>query len=153
MRPCFLILDYEFPGSISSRKLVIESAKLNVITAYSADEAIETLRRFPAVTGVVLNTQLQEKKTCRQLIDGLRAVHPDVPIITVSASGYDRCGGEQFHVSSFDPKQLLDVLLAVCPDESTKTIQHDKDVETGEKQPRIAGTPRRKTKSERSRQE
>lgn len=152
MRPCFLILDYEFPGSISSRKLVIESAKLNVITAYSADEAVESLRRFPGVSGVVLNTQLQEKKTCRDLIDALRAVRRDVPIITVSVSGYDRCGGEQFHVSSFDPKQLLDVLQAVCPDESAKTIQHDKDVETGEVMPKTATAPsKRKSKSERSR--
>ena len=27
MRPCFIILDYDFPESISARKLVIESAK------------------------------------------------------------------------------------------------------------------------------
>ena len=39
-------MDAEFPGSISSRKLVIETAKFNVITAYSGTEAIETLERF-----------------------------------------------------------------------------------------------------------
>lgn len=148
MRPCFLILDNEFPGSISSRKLVIESAKLNVITAYSPDEAIETLRRFPNVTGIVINAQQEGKKTCREVIDALRAVHSKVPIITVSASGYDRCGGEQFHVSSFDPKQLLDVLEAVCPNETAGTIQHDKDIEGAKKS---TGTPgaKRDPKSER----
>jgi hypothetical protein len=148
MRPCFLILDDEFPGSISSRKLVIESAKLNVITAYSPDEAIETLHRFPNVTGVVINVQMHGKKTCRQVIDGLREVHSGVPIITVSPSGYDRCGGEQFHVSSFDPKQLLDVLEAVCPDETAKTIQHDKEIEAaGEnsKVPRRSASHKRKS--------
>ncbi|HKR27696.1 MAG TPA: response regulator [Terriglobales bacterium] len=129
MRPCFLILDNEFPGSISSRKLVIESAKLNVITAYSADEAIETLHYFPNVTGVVINAQMPGKKSCSEVIEELRAVHSHVPIITVSATGYEQCGGEQFHVSSFDPKQLLDVLEAVCPKETAGTIQHDKDIE------------------------
>ena len=28
LRPCFLVLDREFPGSLSTRKLVIETAKL-----------------------------------------------------------------------------------------------------------------------------
>jgi hypothetical protein len=27
MRPCFLVLDQEYPGSISTRKLVIETRK------------------------------------------------------------------------------------------------------------------------------
>ena len=28
IRPCFLVVDNEYPGSISTRKLVLESAKL-----------------------------------------------------------------------------------------------------------------------------
>jgi hypothetical protein len=32
-RPCFLVVDREYPGSISTRKLVIETGKFNVITA------------------------------------------------------------------------------------------------------------------------
>lgn len=149
MRPCFLILDNEYPGSISSRKLVIESAKLNVITAYSADEAIETLQYFPNVTGVVINAQMHGSKSCTEVIDRLRAVHDGVPIITVSPSGYDRCGNEQFHVSSFDPKQLLDVLEAVCPDEAATTIEHDKEVEASGK----TGRPRQKPNKPRSKRD
>jgi len=117
MRPCFLVLDNEFPFSISSRKLVIETAKLNVITAYSSEEAIETFERFPLVNGVVINSELQGKTSCSEVIEKLREVSSNVPIITVSPSGQDRCGGEQFHVSSYDPKQLLDVLEAICPKE------------------------------------
>lgn len=149
MRPCFLILDNEYPGSISSRKLVIESAKLNVITAYSADEAIETLQYFPNVTGVVINAQMHGNKSCTEVIDQLRTVHGGVPIITVSPSGYDRCGNEQFHVSSFDPKQLLDVLQAVCPDEAANTIEHDKQVEITGK----ASRPRQKSHKPRSKRD
>jgi CheY-like chemotaxis protein len=55
VRPCFLVVDREFPGSISTRKLVIETAKFNVLTAYSGEEAIETLKRFPAIDGIVLD--------------------------------------------------------------------------------------------------
>ncbi len=127
MRPCFLVLDNEFPFSISSRKLVIETAKLNVITAYSSEEAIETLERFPLVNGVVINSELQGKSSCREVIDRLRAVKSEVPIITVSPSGQDRCGGEQFHVSSYDPKQLLDVLDAICPKDDGEAAQAGSD--------------------------
>ena len=126
MRPCFIILDYDFPGSISARKLVIESAKLNVITAYSQQEAIDTLQRYRGVDGVVLNAQVEGRLSCRELVETLRKVRGDVPVITVSASGHDPCGGEDFHVSSYDPRQLLSVLEEVCP-QSTYAIEHDEE--------------------------
>lgn len=126
MRPCFLILDYDFPGSISARKLVIESAKLNVITAYSQQEAIDTLQRYPSVDGVVLNAQVEGRFSCRELIERLRQVRADVPVVTVSASGHDPCGLEQFHVSSYDPRKLLGVLEEVCP-QSAPSIEHEEE--------------------------
>lgn len=123
MRPCFIILDQEFPGSISSRKLVIESAKLNVITAYSQQEAIETLERYPRVDGVVVNAQMEGHWSCGQIIEKLRGIRRDIPIITVSANG-DRCDGEQFHVSSYDPRQLLGALEELCP-RVAPAIEHE----------------------------
>jgi response regulator RpfG family c-di-GMP phosphodiesterase len=60
IRPCFLVVDQEHSGSISTRKLVIETAKFNVITAYSGDEAIQTLAKFPAVDGVVLDAGVND---------------------------------------------------------------------------------------------
>jgi CheY-like chemotaxis protein len=127
LRPCFLILDNDYPGSISARKLVIESAKLNVITTYSPEEAIETLHRFPRVDGIVIDVELQGHGSCRQIIERLRAVRGSVPIITVSASGHDPCDGEQFHVSSYDPRQLLTVLEKVDPD-TARAIEHEDDI-------------------------
>ena len=61
------MIDREFAGSISTRKLLIETAKFNVITAYSASEAIETIGRFPAVNGVVLDASLGDME-CDDLI-------------------------------------------------------------------------------------
>ena len=58
VRPCFLVIDREHPGSISTRKLVIETAKFNVITAYSAAEALETLALFPNITAIVLDASI-----------------------------------------------------------------------------------------------
>lgn len=87
---------------------------LNVITAYSAEEAVETLSHFPRLDGVVLDVATA-KVSCRDLIAQLRAVRPDIPIITVSPSGYDRCDGEQYHVSSYSPRDLLEQLQKICP--------------------------------------
>ena len=50
-RPCFLVIDREFPGSVSTRKLVIETAKFNVLTAYSGKEALEIFTTFPGRNG------------------------------------------------------------------------------------------------------
>jgi hypothetical protein len=42
------VVERECPGNISPRKLVIETAKVNVISCYSCTESIATLRRVPA---------------------------------------------------------------------------------------------------------
>lgn len=108
-RPCFLVIDTQYPGSISTRKLVIETAQLNVITAYSAKEALSLLSRFPEVDGIVLDTEVPGIP-CRELIHKLREIRSDIPIVTVSPTGHDKCDGEQYHVSSYDPQALLDQL-------------------------------------------
>jgi CheY-like chemotaxis protein len=115
-RPCFLIIDKQYPGSISTRKLVIETALLNVITAYSAEEAIAMLQRFPAVNGIVLDSEVKGM-SCKELIQRLREVRHDLPVVTVSPSGHDACGAEDFHVSSYDPQDLLAQLDRICPKE------------------------------------
>ncbi len=38
VRPCFLAVDREYALSLSARKLIIETAKLNVITATVASK-------------------------------------------------------------------------------------------------------------------
>jgi CheY-like chemotaxis protein len=116
IRPCFLVIDKRAPGNISTRKLVIETALLNVVTAYSPEEALQALARFPNLDGVVMDTELVGM-SCRELIDRLRAIRREIPIVTVSPSGYEQCGGEQFHCSSHRPQDLLEQLEKICPRE------------------------------------
>jgi len=127
MRPCFLVIDNEYPGSISTRKLLLESEKFNVITAYSPLEAIQTLDRFPNVNGVVLDSQIQGK-SCGEVVGQLRRKHANIPVVTVSPGGQDPCGGEQLHVSNYDPKQLLDALQRLCPGETQQLLKHEEDI-------------------------
>jgi CheY-like chemotaxis protein len=81
-RPCFLVIDREFAGSISTRKLVIETAKFNVITAYSGHEAVATLKRFPNMDGVVMDADIQDM-SCPEMVQALKALHPGIPVIAI----------------------------------------------------------------------
>jgi hypothetical protein len=127
-RPCFLVVDREYPGSISTRKLVIETAKFNVITAYDPGEAIASLKRFPNLDGVVVNAELVDYKECKGLIVALRKVVPDISVIVTSAGGYRRCGDNEYHVDSLDPKALLDCLQSLKKDATVEILKHDSEI-------------------------
>jgi CheY-like chemotaxis protein len=120
-RPCFLVVDREFAGSISTRKLVIETAKFNVVTAYSSQEAIETLQRFPAIDGVVVDAGMTDMP-CAELVKGLKRVKADIALIAVGAPFAGYCDGVQFHLDNFNPAKLLELLQSLKP-EQTKAIE------------------------------
>jgi len=122
-RPCFLVVDREFAGSISSRKLLIETAKFNVITAYSGSEAIELFDRFPGVDGVVLDASLGDME-CDELVRALKAKSPTLPTIAIEG-GLKACSSADFNVRSFDPGQLLDVLRSIRPKETKLLAERD----------------------------
>jgi CheY-like chemotaxis protein len=117
VRPCFLVIDREFISSISTRKLVIESAKFNVITAYNSAEAIDTLRKFPAVNGAVLDAGMRDMP-CSELVRALKAIQPQLPVVVVQAPGAATCQGADHLLESFDPKHLLAVLERMEPEQT-----------------------------------
>jgi DNA-binding NtrC family response regulator len=119
VRPCFLVIDREFPGSISTRKLVIETAKFNVLTAYSATEALETLKLFPNLSGIVLDADVRDIP-CSLLITGLREIHPKLPIIVIAGPSEKVCEGADEYLDSFDPKRLLGILQTLEPEKAAE---------------------------------
>jgi CheY-like chemotaxis protein len=48
----FLIIESERTDGPSTRKLLLESAKHNVVTAYSGKESVEMYKRFPNVDAI-----------------------------------------------------------------------------------------------------
>jgi hypothetical protein len=60
VRPCLLIVEPEPAEALSTRKLVVETGKFNVITAYSGEEALASLERFPGVDGVVVHSGMED---------------------------------------------------------------------------------------------
>ncbi len=127
VRPCFLVVDREYSGNLSTRKLVLESAKLNVITAYSGREALATLQRFPAVSGVVLDARIPDMP-CAEVIKALKAVQPGIPIIVVSSPRSGPCEGD-YHLESFDPRRLLALIEKIQPEAMATIIRSDENLQ------------------------
>jgi CheY-like chemotaxis protein len=130
-RPSFLVVDREFSANISSRKLVIETAKFNVITAYSGREAIDTLQRFPAVDGVVLDTTLRDIKA-PELIRQIKQMQPRLPVILIRPSNHERCDDADYNLEYFDPASLLELLQKLRPDETASIQARNKSLSEGE---------------------
>jgi DNA-binding NtrC family response regulator len=126
-RPCFLVVDREFSGSISSRKLIIETAKFNVITAYGGPEAIETLERFPGVDGIVLDAGLCDG-SCIDLVKELKKIQPKLVVIAVSAPGSDPVPNADHQLESFDPRRLLALLEKLKPYETAVIEARNEDL-------------------------
>jgi CheY-like chemotaxis protein len=124
-RPCFIVLDREHSGTISMRKLVIESDKLNVITAYSGAEALETFDRFPAVNGLILNASIPDIP-CDDVIATIRRRAPKLPIIVVQTAGAPECPNADHYIDSFDPVPLLELLRKLFP-RATEAIKEQDD--------------------------
>lgn len=126
-RPCFLVVDREFPGTISTRKLVIETAKFNVVTAYSGKEALETIRRFPAIDGVVMDGELEDVPA-EHVTQELKKIQPKVPVIVICAPGDADCPSADLVLESFQPQKLLETLRQLKPRESDEIEKHDEDI-------------------------
>jgi len=126
-RPCFLVVDREFPGSISTRKLVIETAKFNVITAYSGSEALEMMRRFPVIDGVVMDGELDDIPA-EYLTQEIKKVVPGVPVIVISPPGSADCPSADVVLESFQPAKLLETLRKLKPKESEEIEKQEEDI-------------------------
>lgn len=127
MRPCFLVIDREFPGSISTRKLVLETAKFNVLTAYSGTEALDIFRRYPALDGIVMDGEMDDI-SAEDLAKSFKEVRSNIPIIVICAAGGPMCPSADFRVESFQPGRLLDTLRGLKPVESAQIEKRDEEL-------------------------
>jgi DNA-binding response OmpR family regulator len=109
MRLVILMIEVEQPEGVSTRKLVLETARHNVITAYTTDTGLRLLRRFPNVDVVVVHTELDDF-SFEQTIRGLKGIRNDVPVIGISPGSGTDMDGADYMLSSHDPHALLQLL-------------------------------------------
>ncbi|SEC05052.1 response regulator [Terriglobus roseus] len=126
LRPCFLVVDREFAGSISSRKLVIETAKFNVITAYSIAEAEATIERFPGIHGIVVSAGNDDLVS--RFLKAVRAHHPDIKLV-LTGHAVDDDAPCDAHVEGYAPDKLLHALKKLFPDEAATAESIERKLE------------------------
>lgn len=126
IRPCFLVVDNEFAGSISTRKLVIETAKFNVISVFSYVEAVETLERFPKVHAVVVTADRAGHAAV--FLQHMRATYPDVKRV-MTGEAPDGDGLVDRRVDSFAPEKLLQALRELFPQPAAILIGNENRME------------------------
>ena len=105
----FLIIETERTDGLSTRKLLLESAKHNVVTAYSGKEGVEMYKRFPNVDSVCIEAELPDLKSAA-VAENLRKINPKVRIIGLSPRLAALCKWADKTIDSHDPKALLEVL-------------------------------------------
>jgi DNA-binding response OmpR family regulator len=126
-RPCFLVIDREYPGTVSTRKLVVETAKFNVLTAYSGKEALEIFTRFPAVSGIVLDGELDDLSSS-DVAREVKRLQPKMPIIVIATPGFTDCPEADYQLESFDPARLLEILRSLKPEASAEIEKRNEDL-------------------------
>ena len=103
-----LMMEAEQPEGLSARKLVVETAKHNVLTAYCAKEGLRLLERFPAVDAVLVHGSILENHP--EVLSETRELAPDVPIILAAPFGNLRNAHADFIIDSHNPQELLRLL-------------------------------------------
>jgi DNA-binding response OmpR family regulator len=113
-RPTLIIAEPEPLDALSVRKLVMETAKFNVLTAHSTREAIDIFQAFPNSSLVIA---VEGKGIdCETLVKALKEALGNLPIVVLSGREGYRVRQADYHVSSHEPEQLLNLVRKLLGD-------------------------------------
>ena len=100
-----LMMEEEQPEGLSARKLVVETAKHNVLTAYNLPNGLDLLHRFPNVDVILVHSRLLDQKT--DLLGEVKRICPGKPIILATPFANDHRPGADYIVDSHKPHDLI----------------------------------------------
>jgi DNA-binding response OmpR family regulator len=109
VRLVVLMVEVEHPEGISSRKLILETARHNVLTAYNEDDAVDLLQRFPNVDLAIIHTELQGREF-ESTVRRLKEMRPNLYIVAISPRDSGKLEGVNAVLSSYNPQELLEFL-------------------------------------------
>ncbi len=116
MRPALLVAEREPENALTVRKLILETAKFNVLTAYSAAEALETIDAFPRVAAAVVTSNLGPENDCEVIARAVKEKNPGIPVIYLSPTGLTHCQWADHTLSTYEPDQLLGLVRKLLGD-------------------------------------
>lgn len=109
MRLIVLMIEIEQPEGLSARKLVLETSKHNVLTAYNGISGIQLFKRFPNVDIVVVHVDVGDLPF-DNVVREIRKIRSDIPIIALSPVGDVVLPRVDYVVPSHEPQAILKVL-------------------------------------------
>ena len=109
MRLIILMIEIEQPEGLSARKLVLETSKHNVITAYGGATGVKLFKRFPDVDAVVVHLDVQDIPF-PEVVQQIREIRPNIPIIALSPVGNLVLPDVNYVIPSHEPQAILKVL-------------------------------------------
>jgi response regulator RpfG family c-di-GMP phosphodiesterase len=107
-----LMIEVEQPEGLSARKLVLETAKHNVLTAYSGKYGLPLLRRFPNVDLVAVHRYVDDMPA-DEVIRQIKAINPKMPVILLSPLTDGAPLGADYVIPSHEPQMILELLEQV----------------------------------------
>jgi len=113
-RPTLLVAEPEPKEALSTRKLVLETGKFNVVTAHSTREALAIFNLFPNVTGVVLVPGAEID--CDEIASSIRKMTSKTPIIALDPHVAAMLKCADHTVSTHEPMKLLELLRELFGD-------------------------------------
>ena len=114
MRPTILVAEPEPLQALSVRKLVLETAKFNVLTAHTTAEGMEIYKAFPNIALAVLVAEYDIG--CDQIAAAIKRDLPNVPVVVLSARDGFKCPGADHHLSSYEPDELVNLVRELVGD-------------------------------------
>ena len=113
VRPTLIVAETEPLAALSVRKLVLESAKFNVLTAHSSEEAVEILNSSPSLVRALV--AVADLKQVESLVAKVKQARPELPIIYI-AGDHSRLKQADYFVSHHDPHGLVQLCRTLFGD-------------------------------------
>lgn len=106
-RPTLLVAEPEPGAALSTRKLVLETGKFNVLTAHSSAEAAEIFRTAPEIMSALI--VVSELEGAQELVNEVKRQKPDAPVICLAARAGSRVEGAGYRLDSHEPEALMEL--------------------------------------------
>jgi CheY-like chemotaxis protein len=113
-RPTVLVAEKEPAQALSVRKLVLETAKYNVLTAHSTREALDIFHLFPNISMAVLARG--DGVDCDEVAKAIKAATDKVPIVFLHPQIAAACRYADHQLSSYEPEKLLELTRSLLGD-------------------------------------
>ena len=107
VRPTFIVAEPEPEQALSSRKLLLETFKFNVLTAHSVEETLDMVKLFPSSDALIVHCRLPEFDADKA-IKAVKNTAPKMPIIAICPTDTELKWADHV-VQSHHPQELVDL--------------------------------------------